>query len=122
MKLVDGNLLSAGKNNFKYSLQDWNVAPSNSRFFVLDSLQEARSFAENKRLKNYKKYVIYECQIIGGVKGVGTKYIMDNKVFWDKFNADLLRKKKISQQEYGMRLLDIVSVLTRKVKLTKQVQ
>lgn len=113
-----GQLISSGVSSIEYKQNEWTIAPDNTRLFVFENLQNAKDF-----LDDCISGVIYECEVEGGIKGFGAFYARDQRIFWNKFNHFLGKKKKMefSETKFGMPLTDINAVLCKKVKLTKKV-
>ena len=103
----------------EYKLNEWTVAPANTRLFVFDSLQKAEEF---RRFK-IGDYQIYECLIVGGIKGFGAHWSADQARFWHCFNEQIKTKKKvqITSYKFPMALSPVPAILCKKVKLTKKV-
>jgi hypothetical protein len=104
----------------KYELNKWISAPNETRLFVFDDLNKAKSFRNV-----FKTRKIYECEIIGGIKGKGARYRDSMDDYWNIFNKELKKKKKIDvekiMEKNGISLAYIDAILAKKVKLTKKV-
>lgn len=102
----------------EYKLNEWVEAPKGTRLFVFDSLEEALA---NKFRQND---VIFECEIVGGIKGRGAFLVGFQREFWKIFNSFVKRKKKVDYNLLGKKFcLTIMSaVLAKKVKLVKEIK
>ena len=119
-KVVSKNLWSAraiGCMAVRYKIGEWVDAPENTRLFVFDSLKEARKFHDRQ------SECIYECEVKGGIKLPGCALISSINAFWEKFNAKIKNKEKITR-EYMVKkfnLAETPAVLVKSVKLKKLV-
>lgn len=114
----DDSLKSYAGGDLEYKLNEWTIAPDDTRLFVFDNLETAKEHAFPY------SYELYECEIVGGIKGFGAYYYSDNSSFWKLFNKKVKSKKKIifTKQEFdNIPLADMSAVLCKKVKLTKKV-
>lgn len=116
-KVLDENLRSfLNINRIQYKVGEWVKAPSNTRLFVFDNLYNAQKFNTI--------YPIFECEIIGGIKGYPEVYYLDHTQYWDKFNARVAKKKKFHVKDCpeftNLKIID--SVLCKAVKLTTKVE
>lgn len=118
-KVVDGGwgpYCSARSRNYVfYKVGEWTDAPGNTRLFVFDNLEDARKF------RSFGE-VIFECEIVGGVKFFGANCRSNNNEFWEIFNNILLKKKKVTKEKFkkaNIRLAEVDAVLAKKVKLLK---
>lgn len=113
----DDSLKSYAGGDLEYKLNEWTIAPDDTRLFVFDDLETAKKYA------NYY-YPLYECEIVGGIKGFGAYFFSNNSSFWKLFNKKVKSKKKIifTKQEFdNIPLAEMSAVLCKKVKLIKKV-
>lgn len=100
-----------------YKEGEWTKAPRNTRLFVFDNLKDARVF------RGFGE-VIFECEIVGGVKFPGAYSNLDNSKFWEIFNKVLRNKKKVTKEKFKeleKGLAEVDAVLAKKVKILKRV-
>jgi hypothetical protein len=102
----------------EYKFNEWVEAPEGTRLFVFDNLKEA---LESRFRQND---VIFECEIVGGIKGKGAYFITGQEKFWEMFNSFIKRKKKVDFDLIGIQILltFVSAVLTKKVKLVKEIK
>jgi hypothetical protein len=121
--MKSANFSNIGYNTTQYKLNEWTVAPKNTRLFVFDNLAEAKVYAGKKLF-----YHIYECKIVGGIRGAGSNFTDNDRInrYWKVFNKELKKKKKFNvydvMRKNGILLAFYSAVLTKKVKLIKKVQ
>jgi hypothetical protein len=123
VRFKDEKLISSGtnmKNQVEYKLNEWTIAPNNTRLFVFDDLTRAESYVrgvENGR--------IYECNIVGGIKGRGSFWASDTEEYWKLCNKLLKQRKSWNHiqskicESGEFSFAGISAILTKKVKLTK---
>lgn len=115
-KVVSKSLWSAraiGCAAVRYEIGEWVDAPENTRLFVFDSLKEARKFREGDSED------IYECEVKGGIKLPGCAWISSINAFWERFNAKIKNKEKITRRYMAKKfnLAETPAVLVKSVKL-----
>jgi len=101
----------------EYKIGEWTIAPGNTRLFVFDNLDEAFDFA-------FLSEHIFECEIIGGIKGRGAFFSDNAPCFWRVFNSYLNKKKKVDFNKIFKNIepTEFHSVLAKKVKLIKKIK
>jgi hypothetical protein len=110
-------------NYIEYKLNEWTIAPKNTRLFVFDDLDRAKAYAARLGYD----CDIYECKIIGGIKGYGSMWEDEEELsyYWNIFNNALKMKKGseyiISRLKKVIILKRVPAVLTKKVKLTNRI-
>lgn len=102
----------------EYKLNEWVEAPEGTRLFVFDSLEEALA---NKFRQND---VVFECEIVGGIKGKGAHFINHQEKFWEIFNSFVKKKKKVDFNLIGRQVwpTDMSAILAKKVKIVKEIK
>lgn len=133
----DGKFYSArarvSDREVEYIPNKWVSAPEGTRLFVFDDLNKARKFlADGKRLENgidFKKRPekLFECEIIGNIKGRGAYDNHYIEKFWETFTDFLSENKKkrfdfyAFRELFNMPLTSIPAVFAKKVKLVKEI-
>jgi hypothetical protein len=114
-RLMSANSLLC--NTVVYELGKWTKAPRNTRLFVFDDEKAAIRFA------NRRTHEVYECEIIGGIRGRGCFHEVYQERFWGKVNSLLKKKKKINFNDIhkNLELYPVESILAKKVKLRKRI-
>ena len=97
----------------QYKINEWVNAPNNTRLFVFDYLDEAKIFAYQNAAR------LFECQIKGRIRHKGVEKLAHTSLFWEEFNLQLKRKKKINISKYPPS--STPAVLAKSVKLTKEI-
>jgi hypothetical protein len=114
---------SNGYNGCYYRLNQWTIAPKNTRLFVFDSLDELR-VSYGKIMHGFK---IFKCQVKGGIKGYPCENIWARDEYWNLINATLKKKKSLkhffNNPVKGIPLLTFYpSYLVKAVKLIEEVK
>lgn len=109
-----GSATLVGKN-VNYKVGEWVSAPKNTRLFVFDNKKQAETFAMGPN------HFIYECQIIGGIRGQGCSIARLKAHFWKQINSILQQKKKVDFDKLKIPLFGSACVLAKKVKLIKKI-
>lgn len=121
-KVVNSDLTSATvfkadpidkRTPVQYKINEWVNAPNNTRLFVFDNLDEAKKFAWERVAR------LFECQIKGRIKHQGVDRFAHTSLFWEEFNLQLKKKKKINISKYPT--ASTPAVLAKSVKLTKEI-
>jgi hypothetical protein len=101
-----------------YKENEWTIAPNNTRLFVFDDLKDAKRFS-------CAGEVVYECKIIGGIKGKGADKYNSINEYWNIFNKELKKRKKFDvnelMEQHSISLSPYDAVLVKKLKLIKKV-
>lgn len=98
----------------EYIPNQWVEAPENTRLFVFETLDEAKSF------KN-KNEVIFVCLIHDYVKFYPCAYPSDSGTYWNIFNRFKTLNVEAFRKNYVKIMLDTPSVLAKKVMLLEKV-
>jgi len=119
--------------NMSYECDKWLVAPYNSRFFLFETVAQARAFMQGNTPTSGHKHVMFRAKVKGGYalkcRGIcGLDYASSSSsqryhAFWNAFNTCLKRKRKavdacrIAAEEVKTTITPYDSVFARCIKI-----
>ena len=112
-KVSDDNSMEC-REVVEYFVDKWAIAPQDTRLFVFENLQQARSF------KRYTNEIVYQCLICDYVRFFPCESIWKIARYWELFNNNVFNMEEFENANVSINTA-ISSLLAKKVMLLEKV-